>query len=206
MDVRRVMTRVLVRTLGTLAFLALVIGAYYQETGGDVERLPAAIRPAVLAVQAPLERVAGWLKRRAEPLAAYLRLPQQKARAEEVAAGLPQETAARPQRQAAAKPPAAGEVFAPGEWVTGKGVVTELLPEDRTGERHQLFRLRLADGRTVKVAHNTSRSRPLRSLKVGDTVEYRGRYERGGILHFTHRASGGGSSGGWLRHQGVRYD
>lgn len=95
-----------------------------------------------------------------------------------------------------------------GEVVTGAGIVTRLLPDDRDGSPHQRFILRLSSGRTMLVAHNIELAPRIDGLRVGDGVEFRGEYEsnaQGGVLHWTHRDPRGSHTAGWLRHRGRVY-
>lgn len=92
--------------------------------------------------------------------------------------------------------------------VQGRGSVAKILPDDREGSRHQRFILRLASGQTVLVAHNIDLANRVRSLAVGDDVEFNGEYEwnaKGGVLHWTHHDPAGRHEDGWLRHGGKTY-
>lgn len=94
-----------------------------------------------------------------------------------------------------------------GVVVEGSGHVTTLLPDDIRGSRHQRFILRLDSGRTLLVSHNIDLAPRLEALSRGDRVAFRGRYEwneRGGVVHWTHRAKYG-RGGGWLDHRGRTY-
>lgn len=94
-----------------------------------------------------------------------------------------------------------------GVWVTASGRVARVLADDRRGDRHQRFVLRLADGHTVLVAHNIDLA-PRVPLRAGSRVTVRGRYEwneRGGVLHWTHRDPRGRQAGGWIEVDGRRY-
>jgi hypothetical protein len=44
--------------------------------------------------------------------------------------------------------------------------------------------------------------------REGDLVQFSGEYEwnvKGGVIHYTHRATGGTHISGWLEHAGKRY-
>ncbi|HZI64918.1 MAG TPA: DUF3465 domain-containing protein [Thermoanaerobaculia bacterium] len=121
--------------------------------------------------------------------------------------------AGRPPHVAAPAPAAAGQVEAAfrararGSWVEGSGRVARLLADDRQGSPHQRFVVRMVDGHTVLVVHNLDLAARLR-LRLEDEVRFRGRYEwneRGGLVHWTH-GEPGGEPGGWIEHQGRRYD
>lgn len=68
--------------------------------------------------------------------------------------------------------------------------------------------LKLSSGQTLLVAHNIDLAPRINSLREGDSVEFFGEYEwsdRGGVIHWTHRDPNGSHVGGWLQHQGKRY-
>lgn len=92
-----------------------------------------------------------------------------------------------------------------GVQVTGEGVVSRILPDDRDGDRHQRFILNLGAGHTLLVAHNIDLARRLAPLEPGDSVAFSGVYEwnaQGGLVHWTHHDPSGRHQAGWLRHQG----
>ena len=92
-----------------------------------------------------------------------------------------------------------------GVKVTGAGVVTAVLPDDKEGDRHQRFIVRLLSGRSLLVVHNVDLAPRLTSLESGDSVAFSGVYEwnaKGGLVHWTHHDPGGRHPGGWLRHRG----
>jgi hypothetical protein len=92
--------------------------------------------------------------------------------------------------------------------VTGEGVVTAVLPDDRDGDRHQRFIVRLASGQSLLVAHNIDLAPRLPSLTPGDSVAFSGVYEwnaRGGLVHWTHRDPSGRHRAGWLRRDGETF-
>ena len=95
-----------------------------------------------------------------------------------------------------------------GVQVTGAGVVSALLSDDKQGSRHQRFILRLASGQTVLVAHNIDLAPRIAALRQGDTVSFNGVYEwndKGGVIHWTHHDPAGRHTPGWLRHGGQDY-
>lgn len=97
---------------------------------------------------------------------------------------------------------------ASGEWVTTDGVVEKPLPDDADGDRHQRFLLKLPSRRVVLVAHNIDVAKRVPAA-AGDAVTVRGRFEwndRGGVVHWTHRDSSGRRAGGWILHDGHRYE
>ncbi len=87
----------------------------------------------------------------------------------------------------------------------GVGIVSRVLPDDNDGSRHQRFILRLANGRTLLVAHNIDLAPRLTGLDRGDTVAFFGEFEpnsEGGVVHWTHHDPAGRHVAGWLRHEG----
>lgn len=93
--------------------------------------------------------------------------------------------------------------------VNGVGTVTRLLPDDNDGERHQRFVLELASGQTLLVAHNIELASRIDELRRGDRVGFYGEYEwneQGGVIHWTHHDPAGRHIGGWLEHNGRRYE
>ena len=92
--------------------------------------------------------------------------------------------------------------------VTGTGTVKKVLRDDLDGSRHQRFLLRLDNNQTLLVAHNIDLAPRIDNLRVGDTVAFHGEYEwnnQGGVLHWTHHDPGGRHPGGWLKHEGRKY-
>lgn len=95
-----------------------------------------------------------------------------------------------------------------GAMIESSGLVARLLSDDTDGARHQRFVLLLDGGQTLLVAHNIDLAARIEGLKRGDTVKFRGRYENnnlGGVVHWTHHDPRGEGSGGWLEHEGRRY-
>ncbi|MCB9664374.1 MAG: DUF3465 domain-containing protein [Alphaproteobacteria bacterium] len=93
--------------------------------------------------------------------------------------------------------------------VRGEGRVVRVLADDRDGSRHQRFVLRTGDGLTVLVAHNIDLAPRIPRLAQGDHVRFHGAYvwnDQGGVIHWTHHDPAGRHAGGWLEHEGVRYE
>lgn len=92
--------------------------------------------------------------------------------------------------------------------VEGRGTVEKILKDDADGHRHQRFILRLANGHSLLVAHNTELAPRIADLQVGDAVEFGGEYEwnpKGGVLHWTHHDPRNAHLNGWLSHHGNTY-
>jgi len=93
--------------------------------------------------------------------------------------------------------------------VHGTGVIVKILPDDNAGDRHQRFILKLPGGQTILVAHNIDLAPRIESIKYGGSVEFFGEYEwnsKGGVVHWTHHDPAGKHPGGWLQHEGRRYE
>jgi hypothetical protein len=93
--------------------------------------------------------------------------------------------------------------------VSGSGNVSRILSDDNKGSRHQRFILRLSSGQTLLVAHNIDLAPRINTLEDGDEVQFFGEYEwnsKGGVIHWTHHDPGGRHIGGWLKHNGRKYE
>ena len=93
--------------------------------------------------------------------------------------------------------------------VSGSGIVNLTLRDDNEGSRHQRFILRLPSGQTLLIAHNIDLAPKINTLQKGDVVEFYGEYEwnaKGGVVHWTHHDPGGRHVGGWLKHNGRKYE
>ena len=94
------------------------------------------------------------------------------------------------------------------QWVEASARVRRLLSEDRKGSRHQRFLVEVAGGQTVLISHNIDLA-PRVPVVVGSEVRFRGEYEwndRGGVVHWTHHDPARRQTGGWIEHQGRRYE
>ncbi len=103
---------------------------------------------------------------------------------------------------------AAFEERASDRQISGRGVVSRILPDDNDGSRHQRFILRLESGQTVLISHNIDLAPRIEGLADGDAVSFNGVYEwndRGGVIHWTHRDPQGRHEAGWIRHGGQTY-
>ncbi len=95
-----------------------------------------------------------------------------------------------------------------GVWMTVDAKVVRTLKDDNEGSRHQRFIIEPASGPTVLVAHNIDLA-PRVPLRTGDRIELKGRYEwnaKGGVLHWTHHDPNRREPGGWIEHEGKRYE
>jgi len=92
--------------------------------------------------------------------------------------------------------------------VEGQGIVIKILRDDLAGTRHQRFIVRLSSGQTLLIAHNIDLAPRIISLKKGDKVFFYGEYEwnsKGGTIHWTHHDPEGRHTGGWIKHNGIKY-
>lgn len=97
-------------------------------------------------------------------------------------------------------------------WVTIKGKVVKLLPDDNKGSRHQRFLITLNNAPRLLVAHNIDLA-PRVPMNEGDSIWLRGRYEynqKGGVLHWTHhdpkQPNVQAPREGWIEYAGKRYE
>ncbi len=89
------------------------------------------------------------------------------------------------------------------------GVNVKNLADDLKAPRHQKFIMELSNDFTVLVTHNIDLAPRINSLSEGDLVEVYGQYEwnaKGGILHWTHHDPKGRRQGGWIIHNGEKYE
>ncbi len=93
-------------------------------------------------------------------------------------------------------------------------VVTKLLSDDKEGDAHQRFIVRLPAeagfDRTLLISHNIDLA-PRVPVREGDSVRIRGEYEwsqQGGVIHWTHHNPNRNPRhpGGWIEHNGNRYE
>lgn len=91
--------------------------------------------------------------------------------------------------------------------VEASGTVVKILPDDRAGDRHQKFLVEVGTN-TVLIAHNIDLA-PRVTLREGDAIRFKGEYEytdRGGVIHWTHHDPAKRRAGGWIEHNGKRYE
>jgi hypothetical protein len=99
--------------------------------------------------------------------------------------------------------------MASGVPVEADGVVVKILRDDTYGSRHQRFIVQIPSGLSLLVAHNIDAGRRVPLRGTGEKVRFRGQYEwnnKGGVVHWTHRADRGSHPGGWIEYDGARYN
>ncbi|MEM1447318.1 MAG: DUF3465 domain-containing protein [Planctomycetota bacterium] len=93
--------------------------------------------------------------------------------------------------------------------VTDSGVIVHVLPDDNDGSRHQRFLVEVDHTDiTIKIAHNIDLA-PRVPAREGDRLTFRGEYEYnelGGAFHWTHHDPKKWREGGWIDHEGKRYE
>ena len=92
-----------------------------------------------------------------------------------------------------------------GVWVSGHGVVVRGLSSDENSQR---FLVRVDDELSLVVRHSTEASGVV-PIERGDRIAFQGRYEfhgGGGEILFTHADPDQPGGGGWILHDGNRYD
>ena len=93
--------------------------------------------------------------------------------------------------------------------LTVEARVRRILPDDRSGSRHQRFIITTRSGVDVLVAHNIDLAPRVPGLQPGEALELRGEYiwnPKGGVLHWTHHDPRGRHVGGYIERNGRRYD
>jgi hypothetical protein len=92
--------------------------------------------------------------------------------------------------------------------VNAEGVVSSVLPDDRNGERHQRFIVRLPSGTTVLIAHNIDIAPRIEGLRTGAPVAFEGEYvwnAQGGVVHWTHHDPSARHKSGFVKYDGRLY-
>ncbi|WP_370664154.1 DUF3465 domain-containing protein [Acaryochloris thomasi] len=92
--------------------------------------------------------------------------------------------------------------------VKSHGNIVKLLPDDLEGSRHQRFIVQLSSGKTLLIAHNSDLAPRVKSVQLGDYVEFYGEYEwnpEWGVIHWTHQDPTKRHIGGWIKHNGKVY-
>ena len=92
--------------------------------------------------------------------------------------------------------------------LTIDAIVEKTLRDDQKGDRHQRFLIRLPNGRKLLVAHNIDIAERV-EVSAGDPIRLHGIFEwndRGGVVHWTHRAPRGDHPDGWIEVHGQRIE
>lgn len=95
-----------------------------------------------------------------------------------------------------------------GIWVSAEAPVVHLLGDEDIGGRRQRFTIRPAEGVTVQVRHSLDDATRV-PVERGDIVRVQGYYQwdaRGGFISRTFSDPDQPGGGGWIEHEGQRYD
>ncbi|MFN8672591.1 MAG: DUF3465 domain-containing protein [Candidatus Sericytochromatia bacterium] len=93
------------------------------------------------------------------------------------------------------------------------GTVTEKLPDDNDGLKHELFKIKFTQGKyagkIIKVAHDTTYA-PYVPLEVNDNVEIKGdliiNAQPEMVLHWTHKSDNPKHPSGYIKVKGKTYE
>jgi hypothetical protein len=127
---------------------------------------------------------------------------------------LPAEAPSGPRGTVSARPDDVDRVIAAfekkrsGIMVEVSAKIVHILPDDNEGDRHQRFLVEMSRGPTLKIAHNIDLAKRIPARK-GDRIRVKGQYEyndKGGVIHWTHHDPRGRHEGGWIDHDGRRYE
>ncbi|MEK7432485.1 MAG: DUF3465 domain-containing protein [Cyanobacteriota bacterium] len=94
------------------------------------------------------------------------------------------------------------------------GTVTEKLPDDNDGLKHEVFMIKMTQGKykekIVKVAHDTSYAPYIEELKAGDNLEIKGDLIINAtpemVLHWTHKSDNPKHPSGYIKLNGKVYE
>ena len=95
-----------------------------------------------------------------------------------------------------------------GIWVSAEAPVVQSLGDEDIGGRRQRFTIRPTEGVTVQVRHSLDNSNRV-PVERGDVVRVSGYYQwdaRGGFISRTYSDPDQPGGGGWVEHDGQRYD
>lgn len=99
--------------------------------------------------------------------------------------------------------------FRTGIWVSAQAEVHQLLSDQSfDGKPHQRFTIKPSDALTVQIRHSLADSERI-PVKPGDIIRVQGYYQwdpRGGLIEKTFNAPSEPGGGGWVEHDGKRYD
>ena len=92
--------------------------------------------------------------------------------------------------------------------VTQRGIIVKVLADDDKGARHQRFIVELPSRQRLLIAHNIDIAPRIPAPAKGQSLTFSGEYEwnkKGGVIHWTHHDPNGRHEGGWIIHQGEKY-
>lgn len=95
-----------------------------------------------------------------------------------------------------------------GIWVSAEGTVQNLLGDENIDGTLQRFTIRLNDEVVLQIRHLVDESTRI-PVERGDTVRAQGYYTwdaRGGFISRTYADPDSPGGGGWVEHEGTRYD
>ena len=95
-----------------------------------------------------------------------------------------------------------------GIWVSAEAPVVQLLGDEDIGGQRQRFTIRPQEGVVVQVRHSLDDSARV-PVERGDVVRVQGYYQwdaRGGFISRTFCDPEQPGGGGWIEHEGERYD
>lgn len=95
-----------------------------------------------------------------------------------------------------------------GIWVSAEAPVVQLLGDEDIGGQRQRFTIRPQEGVVVQVRHSLDDSTRV-PVERGDVVRVQGYYQwdaRGGFISRTFADPDQPGGGGWIEHDGERYD
>lgn len=95
-----------------------------------------------------------------------------------------------------------------GIWVSGTGTVSQILGDTDIGGENQRFIVRPNEEIRVEIRHSLEEADRI-PVERDDTVRFQGYYDweaRGGIVSLTYFDPDQPGSGGWVEHEGTRYD
>jgi hypothetical protein len=95
-----------------------------------------------------------------------------------------------------------------GIWVSAEAPVAQVVGDEELRGTFQRFTIRPSDDFVVTVRHSLDDSERV-PVERGDVVRAQGFYEwdaRGGFISRTHADPDQPGGGGWIEHEGTRYD
>ncbi len=95
-----------------------------------------------------------------------------------------------------------------GIWVSGHGTVAQMPADELGNTPRQRFAVRISPNLTVLVRHELDESLRVPAQR-GDTLAFQGYYEwdgSGGTISRTFADASRAGGGGWIEHEGTRYD